>query len=90
MITTKSDRGGIGSRGERESSQRSHEGDEHKLRGEEDHVWKLEMKRPVAKMKGQGEMKQRKTESGNDHQDQEKVEVGEERWRDRRGAREEP
>ena len=52
MITTHGDRSGIGGGGERESSQRGQGGNEHELRGEEDHVWQLEMKRPVAEMNG--------------------------------------
>jgi len=55
MITTHGDSSGIGGRGERESSQRSHDGDEHKLRSEEEHVGQFEMMqsdvRPVAEMK---------------------------------------
>ena len=61
MITTHSDRGSIGGGGEREGSQRGQDGDDHKLRGEEDHVWQLGTKRPVAEMKGY-EVKGRKAE----------------------------
>jgi len=52
VITTHSDRSGIGGGGERESSQRGQDGNKRELRGEEDHVWQLEMKRPVAETLG--------------------------------------
>lgn len=55
VIATDGDSSGISGGGERESSQRSQGGDEHELRGKENHVVKLEMEqsymRPVAEMK---------------------------------------
>ena len=39
VATTHGDRGSVGRRGERESSQRSQDGNEHELRGKEKHVW---------------------------------------------------
>jgi len=55
MIAAHGDCGSIGGGGEREGSQRSQGGDEHELRGKEDHVGELKMKRcemrPVARMK---------------------------------------
>ena len=56
VIATHGDSSGIGGGGERESGQRSQGGDEHELRGKENHVVQLEMKqscvRPVAETKG--------------------------------------
>ena len=55
VIATDGDSSGIGGGGEGESGQGSQGGDEHKLRGEENHVWQLKMKqsevRPVAGVK---------------------------------------
>jgi len=54
VVASDGDSSRIGGRGERESSQRSQGGDEHELRGKEDHVVQLEIKRsymrPVAEM----------------------------------------
>lgn len=44
MVTTHSDSSSIGSGGERKGSQGSQGGDEHELRGEEDHVVQFETK----------------------------------------------
>ena len=44
LTAAHSDGSSVGRRSERESSQRSQDGDEHKLRGDENHVGKLELK----------------------------------------------
>ena len=52
VIATHGDSSGVGGGGERESSQGSQGGDEHELRGKEDHVVQFEIKqsyvRPAA------------------------------------------